>query len=351
MQREKSSHIAVVGLGAIGSQLLPLLARMPGLAHLTLIDPQSFAEGNLHGQNIFRCDIGDLKVAAMARRALAINPDLEVTALPAAVEDLPLAAMRADLLVACVDSRLARLIVNEIAFRLGIPWIDTGVLGVAHLARVTAYFPGENGPCAECSMDARDYALLETEYPCGAQVASEAPSDTTAVLASLASSLAANECQKLLAGDRQHAAVGCQVTVDARSHRMISTTFRRNPDCRFDHAQWEIAPLRCSLQRLTIARALASTGPMRVAGHRFVLQSVCTKCGLRFDGLRLDRPKSRCPKCGARMIAPAFAAMIDRLDTSLPPEYLDRTLAQIGLRAGDVVCGADQYYELLPEVS
>ena len=350
MQRERSLHIAVVGLGAIGSQLLPLLARMLGLAHLTLIDPQSFAEGNLHGQNIFRCDIGDLKVAAMARRALAINPDLEVTALPAAVEDLPLAALRADLLVACVDSRLARLNVNEIAFRLGIPWIDTGVLGVAHLARVTVNFPGANEPCAECSMDARDYALLEYEYPCGARVASQAPSDTTAVLASLAASLAANECQKLLVGDRQYAAVG-QVTVDARTHRMFSTAFRRNPDCRFDHRRWEIAPLHCSLQRLTIARALASTAPLRVAGHRFVRQSVCTKCGLRFDGLRLDRPKSRCPKCGARMIAPAFDAMVDRLDHSLPPECLDRTLAQIGLRAGDVVCAADRYYELLPEVS
>ena len=175
------------------------------------------------------------------------------------------------------------------------------------------------------------------------------PSDTSAALASLAASLAVVECQKMLNGDTSFAAVGRQITVDARTHRMLDTSFRRNPTCHFDHSSWDLVPLRCSLQRLTVAEALDITGRLRVDGHRFTRQLVCPKCGFRSEGLRLDRPKALCPICGLRMIAPGFAALLDELGASLSPEHLSRSLAQIGLCSGDVVCGAEKQFELLSE--
>ena len=349
MAIDKPHHVVIVGFGAIGGFLALLAARMRQIVHLTLIDPQSYTAANLSTQNIFRSDVGEKKVAVVGRRALTINPELRVTALPSKVEVLPLTAVRGDIIISCVDSRGARLVINEIASRWGMPLIDTGVLGFAHLARVNVYLPGAGKPCAECAMDAADYSLLEQEYPCGASADSDVPSDTAPELASLSAALGAVELQKLITGDLQHAAIGRQITFDAHTHRLLSTAFRRNPECRHDHARWEVSPLRCSLH-LTVAGALAVTGSLRVAGHRFVRQAVCTRCGFRHDGLHLDRPKGRCVMCGARTIAPSFDAMYERIDNSLPQECLERTLAQVGLRVGDVVCGDEKNFELRPEM-
>ena len=52
-----------------------------------------------------------------------------------------------DLIVSCLDSKAARQHVNEIAWRLGTPWIDCGVLGSQSLVRVNAYFPAQGSPC------------------------------------------------------------------------------------------------------------------------------------------------------------------------------------------------------------
>jgi ThiF family len=272
-----------------------------------------------------------------------------VTAMVATVEDVPLGLLRANLLLAGLDSRAARQTMNEIAWRLEIPWIDAGVLESGKLARVNVYVPEAGAACLECSWDAGDYAALEAEYPCGA-VTADSPSDTSPALGALAGSLSAIELQKILSGDEAHAAIGRQVTVDARTHRMITTSFRRNPDCQFDHMSWSTTPLRCSLQRLTVGEALALTGTMRVAGHAFVRLLECRQCGFRVEGLRLDRPKARCLKCGTRMVSPGFDGLLGQLDGSLPAECLSRSLAQVGLAPGDVVCGTEKQFELLAEV-
>jgi hypothetical protein len=294
--------------------------------------------------------VGEYKVAALARRLRVITPCLEVAALPSRIEDVPMGALRSDLFLACVDTRMARQTINEIAWRLRTPWIDSGVLASEQLARINVYVPGVDTVCLECSWDAGDYAALETEFPCGGAVSAEQSSDTSAELASLAASLVAIECRKMLSGDLQHAAVGRQVTVDARTHRLLSTSFGRNPACRFDHKSFELEFLRCSPRRLTVGEAIAITGRLRVAGHHFARQLICPKCAYRLLGLRLNRPKQRCPQCGARMIAPGFDALLEHLDASLPPEDLSRSLARVGLCAGDVVYGNDKQFELVAEV-
>jgi hypothetical protein len=50
------------------------------------------------------------------------------------------------------------------------------------------------------------------------------------------------------------------------------------------------------------------------------------------------------------MIAPGFDALLEHLDASLPPEDLSRSLARVGLCAGDVVYGNDKQFELVAEV-
>ncbi len=57
---------------------------------------------------------------------------------------------------------------NEIAWRLEVPWIDCGILGSQNLVRVNAYVPSQDAPCLECPWSQEEYALLEQEYLCSA---------------------------------------------------------------------------------------------------------------------------------------------------------------------------------------
>ena len=70
-------------------------------------------------------------------------------------------------ILAALDSRQARQVVNQAAWRLGVPWIDTGVNAAQGLlARVGVFVPGPDGPCLECGWSARTYDLIEQAHPC-----------------------------------------------------------------------------------------------------------------------------------------------------------------------------------------
>jgi tRNA A37 threonylcarbamoyladenosine dehydratase len=73
-----SSHVAVVGIGGVGSWVCEALARS-GVARLTLIDMDHVAESNVNRQlHATTPSIGKSKVQAMKERIALINPNCEV---------------------------------------------------------------------------------------------------------------------------------------------------------------------------------------------------------------------------------------------------------------------------------
>src|SRR6185436_3680323 len=113
------AHVVLVGAGAIGSHLLPHLARSPQVSRITVIDRDRYDAGNTRGQLIDARDIGRPKALAQATRLRRINPELQVIPIRSSVERLPLGALRASVILAALDSRKARMIVNQMAWRLG----------------------------------------------------------------------------------------------------------------------------------------------------------------------------------------------------------------------------------------
>jgi adenylyltransferase/sulfurtransferase len=216
MQTDKK-HVVVAGAGGnTGSHLLPHLARRPEIGRLTLVDPEFYEPANLAVQNIDRIDVGLPKVEAQAEKLRRIRPSLgdsglDVIALRQRIEDVPRGLLKCDLIVSCLDSRAARQHVNEIAWRLGIPWIDCGVLGSQDLVRVGAYIPVKDSPCLECAWDHDEYAVLEQEYLCGAGGGSGYPTMASSALGALAASLMAIEIAKLLHGDVAESVAGRQM--------------------------------------------------------------------------------------------------------------------------------------------
>lgn len=348
----KSRHLVVAGAGGnTGSHLLPHLARMPEITRLTLVDPDFYEPANLAVQSIERLDVDRPKVAAQAQKLRRIRPGLGesglgVIAFQQRIEDVPRGALRCDLIVSCLDSKAARQHVNEIAWRLNIPWIDCGVLGSQGLVRVNAYIPSQDAPCLECAWCHDDYSVLEQEYLCGAVSATGYPTMASSALGALAASFMAIEIAKLLGRDPAHSLAGRQVILDANHHTIQVTAGRRNPYCRFDHRSWIIEPWNCNPEATTLAAAISTLGSLKVEGHRFAYELTCPGCSHREKFLRLNRPLARCPACGRRMVSAGFGSL-ERIDSSLVGENTSLTLAQVGLRAGDIVSGDNRHHRLL----
>lgn len=80
----KSAHVAVLGLGGLGSNVAVMLARL-GVGHLTIIDYDRVEPSNLNRQSYFIDDIGKLKCDALKEQINRINPYITVSAINARV--------------------------------------------------------------------------------------------------------------------------------------------------------------------------------------------------------------------------------------------------------------------------
>lgn len=340
------THVLVVGAGNIGSHLIPHLARLAEVAQVTLVDRDCYEQANLQSQSITARDLGKAKATIQAWRLRQINPLLRVHAIVGAIEDVPLGQLRADVLLACVDSRRARQFINQAAWRLGMPWIDAGVQGEGLLARVNVYVPAPDAPCLECAWDQQDYDLLEHTYPCQGQEPEPAPTTASSGLGALAAALQALECQKLLTNQWDHVAVNRQVLIDAQSHRHYVTTFQRNRQCRFDHGVWTIERLPHPPDELTLQQILAVAKTdardkdaiaLRLEGQTFVEQLTCSGCGYRKSLARFTNRLRQPCRCGQTVLAAGFD-LYDWLGVrELPPVLLGRSLYHLGVRNGDVL--------------
>src|SRR5579872_864312 len=125
-----AKHIAVVGLGSLGSAIADIAVRA-GVGKITLVDPDRLAEENLARHMLDSSDLRRFKVLGMARRLLAVNPELEVTALWQKFDGLP---QRPDIVVAASDSYQCSSRVNGYALHENVPAVFASVWGPAKVA-------------------------------------------------------------------------------------------------------------------------------------------------------------------------------------------------------------------------
>jgi molybdopterin/thiamine biosynthesis adenylyltransferase len=344
------AQIIVVGAGAIGSHLIPHVARSPHVSHVTVIDSDHYDTVNVRSQQIDTRHVGRPKATVQAGCIRRINPALRVTPICAAIEDLPLGRLRGAVLLSCLDSRKARMVVNQAAWRLGVPWIDAGISADHLLARVRVLVPGPETPCLECAWDQADYDAIDQTYPC-AQDARPTATNAPPALAALAASLQAIECDTLLSGDAGSSLGGRDVLLSARHHTHYVTTYRRNPSCRMpDHDGWRIDTLDGSPAHTTLAEVLALGSTLRgassalsigIAGQRFATELGCRTCATSRGTIQLERHArrvpGRCPQCG-RVLSPAAFGLYDMLPADrLSDAAGQQPLSAFGVCAGDVL--------------
>ncbi len=106
LTRLHAAHVAIVGIGGVGSWTAEALARS-GVGALTLIDLDDVCITNTNRQaHALAATVGRAKVTVMAERVRAINPDCRVTVVTeffAAASAARMLATRFDWLVDAVD--------------------------------------------------------------------------------------------------------------------------------------------------------------------------------------------------------------------------------------------------------
>lgn len=112
LARLKGAHVAIFGVGGVGSYAAEALARS-GVGCLTLVDFDEICLTNVNRQiHALQETIGRSKVEAMAERCRSINPELDVEArhtFYSAENSDELLAPSYDLVLDCIDHMTAKL--------------------------------------------------------------------------------------------------------------------------------------------------------------------------------------------------------------------------------------------------
>src|ERR1700741_3763412 len=194
-QRLLESSAVIVGSGALGTALANLLVRA-GVGKLRIVDRDFVEPSNLQRQTLFEESDAQQalpKAVAAERRLRAINSGVSIEGIvadlgPKNAEDL-LAGF--PLILDGTDNFETRLLLNDVAISLGVPWIYAAAVGSYG---VTMTIRPTETACLACLVESENnHSVLGAEDTC----------DTAGALnaaAGVIASIEAAEATKLLAG-------------------------------------------------------------------------------------------------------------------------------------------------------
>ncbi len=127
MNKLYNAHVAVFGLGGVGSYVVEALARA-GVGHLTLVDDDVVAESNLNRQlYALHSTLGRLKTEVAKERVVDINPDCKVKAHALRFESGNCADFdfsEYDYVVDAIDTVTSKLLLIEMCVAAAVPVIS-----------------------------------------------------------------------------------------------------------------------------------------------------------------------------------------------------------------------------------
>ena len=225
-QKLLASSAVLAGCGALGTVVASLLVRA-GVGCLRIIDRDFVEPSNLQRQTLFEeADARQAlpKAVAAERRLRAVNSDARVEGMVADLTPDNCAELLGgfQLILDGTDNFQTRLLLNDAAISLHVPWIYAAAVGSYG---VTMTIQPSETACLAC--------LLEGDEKSGA-IGAEATCDTAGVLnaaVGVIASVEAAEATKILAG-RSEVLHRRLVSTDVWSGRFQSIRVARQPNCR-----------------------------------------------------------------------------------------------------------------------
>jgi adenylyltransferase/sulfurtransferase len=193
-RRLLESHVTLCGCGALGTVLANALVRA-GVGHLRLIDRDFIEPSNLQRQVLFdEHDVAENlpKAEAAARKLSAINSSVHVEPVVTDIDRTNIVELTqdADLILDGTDNFEIRYLINDVAVKLGKPWVYGGCIG-SHGQSMTI-LPGET-PCLRCVFEAA---------PAPGEAGTCETAGVLSPIVNIVASYQATEAFKILAGRR-----------------------------------------------------------------------------------------------------------------------------------------------------
>ncbi len=351
-ERLRRARAFVVGAGALGNEILKNLALL-GVGRILVADLDTIEDTNLTRAVLFRQqDCGRPKAQVAAERVMEINPDVKAEYLIGDVNyDVGLGVFREmDLIFGALDNREARVTINAACWKLGKAWID-GAIEVLHgVARVFAPL-NEDSPCYECTMSELDYKLLSQRRSCALLSRDDVLQGkvpTTPTIASIIGGLQVQEGIKMLHADRGLPTLaGRGFFVNGLTHDSYLIEYQRRKDCPAHEQMFDIVELNRSAANIT-GREMLELVRQEVGSQAVVeferelcVRLKCVHCQSSRDFFRslgkVTLAEAKCPACG-ELCDPVLTHQLEGSE-----DYLDKTLAELGLPLYDIVTGREGF--------
>ena len=197
----KNARVLVAGAGALGNEVVKNLALF-GIGHIYVCDFDQIEISNLTRSVLFREEDAynhAYKAEIVAKRAKEINPQIEVTPIVGNLfSEVGFGLYKAvDVIIGCLDSRIARYQLNRLSLRAGKTWIDGSIENLTGVVKV--YTPGVS--CYECGLSREEFNNIMLRTGCADVVRTQTSAGrvaTTPISASIIGAMQVQEAMKVI---------------------------------------------------------------------------------------------------------------------------------------------------------
>ena len=197
----KNARVLVAGAGALGNEVVKNLALF-GVGHLYVCDFDQIEISNLTRSVLFREEDAynhAYKAEIVAKRAKEINPQIEVAPIVGNLfSEVGFGLYKAvDVIIGCLDSRIARYQLNRLSLRAGKTWIDGSIENLTGVVKV--YTPGVS--CYECGLSREEFNNIMLRTGCADVVRTQTSAGrvaTTPISASIIGAMQVQEAMKVI---------------------------------------------------------------------------------------------------------------------------------------------------------
>ena len=357
-ERVKNARVLVAGAGALGNEVVKNLALF-GVGHIYVVDFDEIEITNLTRSVLFREQDAfnhEFKAEVVARRAMEINPQIHVVPIVGNLfSEVGFGIYRmVDVVIGCLDSRIARYLLNRLSMRAGKTWIDGSIENLTGAVRV--YTPGLS--CYECGLSREEFNIIMLRTGCADVVRSQASAGrvaTTPISASIIGAMQVQEAMKIIHLDDE-SGNGQIKTLQGKMLRyegLTNTTsiyrfasWKKNCPA---HERWdqivsasELSATHTVKQTIKELKQLLGVSALEInmRNNKFIDKIISDKPEKEFQVMlpesKLDRYISNDPELKKLSYRTLFhKSFFENIDDDFP--YMDLTLEQIGIPPFDVI--------------
>ncbi len=353
----KNARVLVVGAGALGNEVVKDLALF-GVGHIYVVDFDRIELSNLTRSVLFREEDAynhSYKAEIVAKRAMEINPQIKVIPFVGNLfSEVGFGIYRmVDVVIGCLDSRIARYQLNRLCMRAGKTWIDGSIENMT--GSVQVYTPGL--ACYECGLSRDEFNHIMVRTGCADVVNLQSSAGrvaTTPISASIIGAIEVQEAMKIIHLDTEAASQfktlqGKLLHYEGLTNSTNVFKFASWKNHCPAHERWEPvieAPNLSATQTLSeILSALKTLlnvdyVEINMCNNKFVDRIVSDKPEKEFKVMVPDSQLDNCISSNdelrkLRYTTTFHKSFFENIDTEFP--YQDLTLQQIGIPLFDVL--------------